>query len=913
MNFLLRLVQTLAAWVLPRPLLILGLAFALALASLTVTISRIDFQTDQLELISPNHPLIATADKLQAFNFGGKTNFTIVVHGPTPERAVAFLNSLAARVEKDEAHFQEFFYRVDPNLVKRWAFLYLDKEDLYRLRDDIGEYQNLIQGLAERPDLLSFLKLINQEMASRMVGELFTGFLDEGSAKKKSNNKEPMNLLPLIDTLEGLLSYVHGAPRYQSPWGTLFKNTGWDLDLEGYFWEGDKRYLLAFILPTKNGDGFAREEASLEYLRQIIRDLQSSYPDVQAGVTGQGALNTDEMATAMRDMNRATVLSLLGVSLLMVIFFCSFRRPLAEMITLALAICWTMGFTTLVIGHLNILSVVFAPLLCGLGVDYGIHWLARFEEEERIDGRQPREVIWQVTNRSGSGIALAGLSGVFCFLPFILTGFRGLMELGVITGMGILLIVIADFTVLPALSIFLAGRKRKNSSLLCANGRDLLRFNVRSGQVILAVALILSIVMAWSAKRVQFDLNPLRLQTPTAESVVWEKIMIENSRRSLISAGVFASSPDEVRAKSAVLRKLTTVSEVESVFDLLPKDQEDKIDLIRSIFPRIPELAPTPVTSGPSDLSSLVEVLQRIRFKMQQDQAAKWGAERPLVEQMTQLRTLSDEVISLVQQSSNAVAEPLTEYRKRFQDDLIKTWDFFREAASVRNMGVRNLPRFLRDWFWHDGQYLIRVYPKESVWDEGALGRFVRQLQSVEPGAAGEPVSLYTFANAYKNACIQASVYALVVIFTLLMLTFRSLSLTLLALLPLVMGTVWTVGIMGWVGVDFNLANGIFMPLVVGAGVEYGVIILNRWREGTVLPGHLPFSTGKGVIVAALSTTLGFGTLMISHHQGIFSLGFVSWAGSLCVLAAAIIIIPAVLAVTPRKVFQEKAVEGIRN
>jgi len=223
-------------------------------------------------------------------------------------------------------------------------------------------------------------------------------------------------------------------------------------------------------------------------------------------------------------------------------------------------------------------------------------------------------------------------------------------------------------------------------------------------------------------------------------------------------------------------------------------------------------------------------------------------------------------------------------------------------------MGVRNLPRFLRDWFWHDGQYLIRVYPKESVWDEGALGRFVRQLQSVEPGAAGEPVSLYTFANAYKNACIQASVYALVVIFTLLMLTFRSLSLTLLALLPLVMGTVWTVGIMGWVGVDFNLANGIFMPLVVGAGVEYGVIILNRWREGTVLPGHLPFSTGKGVIVAALSTTLGFGTLMISHHQGIFSLGFVSWAGSLCVLAAAIIIIPAVLAVTPRKVFQEKAV-----
>ncbi len=146
-----------------------------------------------------------------------------------------------------------------------------------------------------------------------------------------------------------------------------------------------------------------------------------------------------------------------------------------------------------------------------------------------------------------------------------------------------------------------------------------------------------------------------------------------------------------------------------------------------------------------------------------------------------------------------------------------------------------------------------------------------------------------------RRASIDASVYALISISLLLAFTFRSLRLMLISLIPLVAGTIWTVGIMGVAGYDFNLANSIFMPLVVGAGVEYGVIIIQRWREGHVGYGRLPFSTGKGVILAALTTTIGFGTLMISNHRGIFSLGFVAWVGSICVLAAALLILPAIL------------------
>lgn len=900
MNFLLRFVQTLTAWVLPRPMFIIALAIILAAGSLTLSYFKLDLQTDQLELISPDHPLVALTDRLRPFNFGGRTPLTIVVQASKPERAVRFIKVLAEKIEADRVHFQDFFYRVDPEIVKRWALLYLEKGELEQLRDDIKEYSGTIRGLTADPDLLTFLKMINQEMAARMIGEFFTGFLEDDSGPEKPDEqKEPMDLSVLIATLEGVQSYLNSGNGYKSPWASLFKNTSWNLDLEGYFWEADKKYLLSFVVPSKNGGGFSPEQVSLELLRELIRETRKSFPDVKAGVTGQKALNVDEMSTAMEDMDRATLLSLGGVMLLMVVFLCSFRRPLAEMITLGLALCWTIGLTTLLIGHLNILSVVFAPLLCGLGVDYGIHWFARYEEEENQIGPDPKEVTWRVTNRSGPGILLAGLSAVFCFLPLVLTGFQGLMELGVITGLGIFLIVLADFTVLPAVNFYLAGGMPCKVRAFTANHRDLFHITPRIGMVVIAAAALLSLVSIWGTYRVRFDLNPLRLQTANAESVYWEKELIENSQRSLISAAVFANSPAEVEAKSDLLKKLSTVSEVESIFDLLPGEQEEKIPILHSLLPEIPEIHTKSIETRREDLKELVGILERIRFKMQEEEAAKWGAKQPLLEQMNTVRRISEQIITLVREKEDQVLPAFTEYRRKFQKDLVDTWDFLRDAASASPMSVMELPKFLRDWFYRDGVYLIRIYPKESVWEQDALERFVQQLQGVDPEVVGDPVSLYVFAGAYRNACVNAAIYALIIILVLLLITYRSLPLAVLALLPLLMGTLWTVGIMGAVGVDFNLANGVFMPLVVGAGVEYGVIILNRWKEGTMLPGQLPLSTGKGVILAALTTTLGFGTLMISHHQGIFSLGFISLTGSLCVLVSAISVIPAALALVP--------------
>ncbi|MCE5242929.1 MAG: MMPL family transporter [Desulfobacteraceae bacterium] len=903
MEFLSRCLQIWMSWILRWPRLVLGIALVSALASVAYTAAKLEMLTDQLELIAKDHPLIALSDRLDPFNAKMNRRFDVVIEAPSPYHAISFVKELSRRVEGDTDRFEAFVYRVDPEPLKSWQMLYLDKKDLVAFKEKIDTHASLIENLTADPELLGFLKALNKEMASRVVGELFTGFLD--GEKSKEADEEPFDLSFLIATLEGMSSFAHGIPFFKSPWASLLADASRDLELEGYFWESNRRFLIAFATPRKSEDGIIVTQESLVQLRKHIQEVQVSFPEVKAGVTGQEALNNDEMSTVLDDMAVATWLSIVAVFLLLVLFRRSFRRPVLQGLSLCVGLSWSFGCATLFVGHLNMLSVVFAPLLCGLGVDSGIHWYSRLEEEERT-GRSRMDAIIRIVNeRSGPGILLAGLGTTLSFLPFMLTGFRALVELGLITGMGILLNLVADFSVLPALTLLFGEHKKQGpSSVMDVQPRDFVRLSPRTSRMVLWGAGTTALFCLLGASQVYFDLNPLRLQTVSAESVIWEKTLIENSQHSALFASSFAGSPEEAKAKSKTLEALPSVSEVQSIFTLLPEDQEEKIPLLRALQPGIPAIRPTVLQPKPSDRDEFIEVLERIRFKLQEEEARKEGAEKTLVEQMARTRALASEIIVALRNSPGAM-DGLLDYRGRFLEDLTNKWDTLLKGVNASPMKMEDLPGILRGWFYQNGTFLLRILPKESVWEEHALSRFVKEVQSVDPEAVGDPVSLYVFATAFRNACINASAFAVIAIFILLALTFRNLRLTLLAFVPLALGSVWTVGIMGFADIQFNLANSMFMPLVVGAGVEYSIIILSRWREGRMWPGHLPLSTTKGVVLAALTTTAGFGALMISNHRGIFSLGFIAWAGSLCVLVSAVVILPAIFGSCYRKAARE--------
>jgi hopanoid biosynthesis associated RND transporter like protein HpnN len=889
MRFILR-VQT------SHPFLTFVSALVLAGLSVLFTATQLEFKTSQRALISSENRLMQMLNI--ADRFSNLDAFIVAIENKDAGRSLEFVRVLASRLEADHEHFAQVFHRVDPAHFRPWALLYLKPEEIVELGKNLGKHESFIQGLARAPGLVTFFEAINDEMTSNMVGELFTGFL---RPSPEGGDTRPHDLDFLLSVLREMKTNIEGSSTFSSPWRPFFLKGGWgDETNEGYFWTEGKRYLLVFVAPNTKGAGASTAGKALAALRQTVAAVRGQFPDVQAGVTGQKALDEDEKNLALNDISVATIVSLIGLTILLVIFWRTIRRPLLQMTTQIVGLSLTFGLTTLLVGHLNLLSVAFAPMVLGLGIDYDIHWFARYNEERRRTGRSADQALASTMEKSGPAILLAALSTCLAFLPLTLTGFKGLAELGLICGIGLFVSSMTTVCLLPAL-IVIFDRPAKRTSLtdMEQEVRPLMRITRKRALAILALTVAGTGLSLWGAGKIRFDLNMLHLQSKSAESVEWETKLIKGSKHPSIYGVLFAHSLTEVAEKAESLKKLQTVSKVQSVNDFLPADQGRKVPLVRRIKPILANIPSSFKTPGTVDIARLKDILSRIRFKMEGESASAWGAGKPLEAQMRDARSLINAIGRDLQSIEPTV---LSRRLKRFEANMIADLNdklaLLRENINARPMEVPDLPRPVRERFvGPDNLYLIRAFPASDIWDPQLLGAFVGDLRSIDPDATGDPVTLHVFTREFRDSSFKAAIYALAFIFVFLVLTLRSLALTLVAVAPLVVGAILTFGLMYLLGVDLNLANAIFLPLVIGAGVEYGVIIVQRWRQ--IKAGkeqvQLPFSTGMGVLLAGLTTTIGFGSLMISRHQGIYSLGLMTTVGSLTVLAVALFFLPALL------------------
>jgi len=878
-----------------HPLATLALWVALAAFSAAFTAGHLGFETSQSSLVAQDNHLMQLLK--MADRFSDLDAFVVAVENRNTRRSLEFARRLGSRLEGDHGHYAQVFYRVDPELLRPWALLYLSEKQLLSLRDNLREHGAFIRDLARSPGLAPFFELVNEEMASRMVGELFTGFLDEGD---KGGTKGPMDLGFLTRTLRQMKGQMEGSAKFISPWRSVLNGDLAEEAEEGYFWTEGKKYLLIFVAPMMQGQGFSKGAQDLAALRQAIASAKKEFPDVSAGVTGQKALDEDEKEIALRDISLATSLSLIGVAVLLIVFWRGIRRPLLEMVVLVIALCVTFGLTTLFIGHLNLLSVTFAPMLLGLGIDYGAHWFARFSEERHRSPAPVRETLAATMDKVGPAILLAGLSASLSFFPLVLTGFKGLSELGFICGMGLAVATAGTLFLLPAL-IALFDRSSRMPLVrkpVAQEIRPLLRSTGRRTVFFAGLAVVASALAFWGAVKVRFDLNMLHLQSRTAESVVWENKLITGSKYASIYGVLFARSFQEIDEKTRAAERLPTVSKVNSIRNVLPSDQDRKVRLLREMKPLLGDVRSIPVPSGPVDVEGLDRILSRIRFKMVDATTSDWGAAKPLEKQMEEVGGLIDGI----RRDFTSMERPMLLGRlKRFEGlmigDLNDKLSLLYQNMETRPLEPGDLPKPLRDRFvGPDNLYLLRVFPAGNVWEPQFLANFVRDLRSEDPDVTGDPITLYVFTKAFRDACIKAALYGVAFIAAFLALTLRSPVSVLAVLMPLFLGTLWTFGLMHLFGLDLNLANSIFMPLVVGAGVEYGIIVVQRWRQSPDAKRFsLPASTGTGVILAGLTTTVGFGSLTISEHRGIHSLGVLTTIGSLAVLGAAVLFLPALL------------------
>lgn len=825
--------------------------------------------------------------------FPGEDELAVVVQSDNMERNRQFVERLAAKVEPETNLFTDVFYKGDMASLGRKALLFAPMDDLQELQKTLKDYRPFIQEFTEATNLDSFFGLINRQFRT---------------AKQEDNaeNNALINALPAVQRIVDQASDSLSRPGTPvSPGVTALFGQGEEAEQRMYITFAHGQIYLVTARPRSPD----LVPEAVQRMRELMYETEAEVPGLNVGLTGLPVLDYDEMQQSQRDSIMASIVSLVVCSLIFIYAYRETGRPLKAVACLIVGLGYTMAFTFLVIGHLNILTITFAPILIGLAIDFGIHLITRYEEEVR-HGHTPTEAVERAMVFTGQGIITGALTTAAAFLAMGLTHFKGIQEMGEISGGGLVLCLIPMMTLLPVL--LMRGRQNMIDHKVGLPEHKRARIEnlwLQRPGVVVAITLVTVAAAASQLGKVSFDYNLLDMQTRGLPAVVYEKKLLF-SGQAVLSAAVVADSLQEARQIEEKVAKLPTVASVdgndrgEPIFALLTGDQTKKLAMVNAIKNEVGDLNFLPADGDPVQLHELSATLYGTMGYMGQA-AAVVEKDRPnLAKQLLALRlAISDFRVKMLSDDPS-IPQRLDEYQQALFDDIRQTFNIIKNQDTSSRLEPQDLPAALHNRFiGRTGKFKVEVFPREDIWKHENQGRFIADLRhALIPNpdkVTGTPVQLYEYTTLLKNSYQQAALYALAAIAIMVFLHFRSLTCVILSLLPVAIGSVWTAGLMGYFKIQFNPANIMTLPLVIGIGVTNGIHILNRVAE-ELNPGILSKSTGKAVLVSGLTALTGFGSLILAKHQGIQSLGMVMASGIAACMIAGLTFLPAVLHILAR-------------
>lgn len=689
---------------------------------------------------------------------------------------------------------------------------------------------------------------------------------------------------PMLEGLEGRPAGFNLVAPAKETWQSLATSTG------------SIRTVLVHMDRTDVG-GIEAVGEDLSLVRRLAADVvQDTAPGTSWGVTGLPALEGDETTQAITDSTLASIIAFVLVTFMMLLVFRRLTLPLLAAVSLLVGMAWSFGWVIISVGHLQLLSVVFSAILIGLGIDYALHLLARLravhEEYETLEDAMARSF-----RDAGPGLITGTITTAAAFGCTAFTDFRGVAEMGIIAGGGVLLLLVAMLCVFPA-CLALTTRWRQHIERMRTwdaqrLGRRLGWTDRRAVPVLLGSGLVF-VALLLPMSRVGYDTNILNLQPPGLESVQWQH-RLEQDAGANIWSGLVLTTPDAAEALVRSLRSLADVGAVSAMGMLFPTDAEEREARVATARTTADQYQPAVL---PSPQESLTETLSLVAGGLRSRAGQAPGA----IELVKDIESALESWRGVDESHRNERMATMTmEWRKGAEELHTAV-----TAAMAPGMpGADALPHVLQDsWVGSDGRWLLRVEPvstEDSILEPHRLSGFVESIRTVAPDVLGPPVQIFESSRLITHAYQLAAIFALIAVMIILLLDFRSILDALLALLPVLIGFVGVFGIMGLLQMKVNFANLMVLPLIFGIGVDAGVHAVHRWKshpEG--VPAGLIGGTGQAITLTMCTTMIGFGSLLIAEHQGIQSLSIVMVTGLGITWLACMIVLPAALHVRQR-------------
>jgi len=888
-SFLARLLGRIAAAVIRHPRWFFWPQVLLFFLSIGVTVKYLQFDTDRNNLVGGNQRYHHNYLEFQK-EFPQQDDLVVVVESENVEKNRQFVERLGSKLEAETNLFKDVFYKGDLPMMGSKALLFVPETDLASLRDTLKNDLPFIEKFSQTTNLVSFFELANTQFRT---------------AKQEENaqNNALIQSLPALDRIlqQAQASLLRpGTP--PSPGVTALFNAGDEATAGTYItFDHGKIFLVTAHAPRDD-----LNDAAVERIRALLQQTRREVSGVNVGLTGEPVLEHDEMAQSQTDTTVAGIVSLVLCAIIFIYGYNETGRPIKAIICLLFGLAYTFAFATVTVGHLNVLTITFLPMLIGLAIDFGVHLITRYEEELR-HGQSEVAALTKAMVFTGQGIFMGALTTAGAFAAMAFTDFKGIKEMGIICGGGLMVCLVPMLTLLPVL--LLRGKQNVMDHAIREDERRarIESFWLERPVLVTLVIIVVSVAAAIEARKVFFDYNLLNMQSAGLPAVVYEQKLIDSADKSVLYGAVVADNlADAVQLENKIRTLTNVVADVESIAGFLHQDQNTKLRLISEIKAEVAPLEFSVPDLHPVDVYTLSRTLYSFSGYLGSALEEIGKSDPALARQLAALQKTVFELRRAMLAGDNSAlsehAAKLGEYQTALFDDLRVTFQTLQNQDDRAPLRIDDLPPALRDRFVGvSGKFLLQVYPKKNVWQHDHQMEFVATLRQAldpqdlnHPVITGTPVQLLEYTTLLKDSYIKAAWYSLGAIALMVLFHFRSLTAVILSLIPVGLGTLWLVGLMAWNKVPFNPANIMTLPLVIGIGVTNGIHILNRYAEERT-PGILARSTGKAVLVSGLTAIAGFGSLILAQHRGIHSLGYIMAVGIAMCMMAALTFLPALL------------------
>ena len=618
---------------------------------------------------------------------------------------------------------------------------------------------------------------------------------------------------------------------------------------------------------------------------QAIRQAAAALPWVAAGqarvrITGSVALADEEFATVAQGAVAGIIGSLLLVTLWLVLALRSWRLIVPVLLTLVLGLTVTTGFAALTVGTLNLVSVAFAILFVGIAVDFSIQFCVRFREM-RLHADSADAALHATAIHVGPQILVAAAAIAAGFLAFVPTDFRGVAELGLIAGIGMLIAFVCTLGFLPAaLTLFRPRGETHEIGFAWGDRLEARLFDAR--RPVLTTFAALSVLGVGLLPWLTFDSDPLHTKDPTTEAMRTLADLMSSPLTNPYSVDIIAPDQAQADALAARLRTLPLVDEVLTLSTFVPADQPGKLALVAdaasilraTLAPRAPA---APVT--PADLRlaarTALNGMERAAVKLPPGSAVAGVADA-----LRRLVAAPDDTLL----ATNAA---LTRF-------LPMQLSRLRTALEAHPVTLADIPpEIARDWRLPDGQARVQATAKPQARDSRGLHAFVAQVRTVAPAAGGAAVTIVESADTIVGAFRSAALLAVLAIALILGLVLRRAIDVVLVMAPLLLSALLTAVVAVLLPLPLNFANIIALPLLQGVGVSFNIYFVMNWRAGA--DRFLGTATARAIMFSALTTGTAFGSLALSRHPGTASMGDLLLLSLGCTLVATLVFVPTLL------------------